>query len=244
MKLIVLDCDGVISKGEAAPFEPGLLARLAKLNRLARENDGVPAVTVNTGRPSPYVEAVMQAIDGYQPALYESGAGLYFPESYRFEISPLWRDDQRRLLEQIIAEVDQHLVQTGQAYWQPGKTVCFTLFALSPTATVELSARVREIVTRYPLDLQVSLAKLAINIHPVRINKGTGLLWLAQQTGIDPAEMVGVGDTAGDLDFLRLVGYAAAPTNAIPEVKAVAAYVSSYPDAAGLHDILDQLGLG
>ena len=70
MKLIVLDCDWVISKGEAQPFNLTLFARLAELNRRAKLADDVPAVTLNTGRPSSYVEAVMQAIEGWQPALF------------------------------------------------------------------------------------------------------------------------------------------------------------------------------
>jgi hypothetical protein len=88
MNLIVLDIDGVLSRGEAQPFDLNLLARLANLNRRAREDDTIPAVTLNTGRPSAYVEAVMQTIDGWQPALYESGAGLYFPQTYQFQLTP------------------------------------------------------------------------------------------------------------------------------------------------------------
>lgn len=88
MKLIVLDVDGVLSKGEAAAFDLSLVQRLADLNRRARRGESLPAITLNTGRPSAYVEAVMQAIGGWQPALYESGAGLYLPQSYLFQTSP------------------------------------------------------------------------------------------------------------------------------------------------------------
>ena len=101
MKLIVLDCDGVLSKGEAQPFDPALLARLARLNRRAGAGESVPAVTLNTGRPSPYVEAVMQAIDGWQPALYENGAGLYFPKTYRFETTPLLNAETKAALDNL-----------------------------------------------------------------------------------------------------------------------------------------------
>jgi hydroxymethylpyrimidine pyrophosphatase-like HAD family hydrolase len=85
----------------------------------------------------------------------------------------------------------------------------------------------------------VTPAVLALNIHPAGIDKGTGLAWLAQVIGIDPVDMAGVGDSSGDIDFLRLVGDAAAPANATDNVKSVAHYLSTLPDAAGLHDILD-----
>lgn len=239
MKLIVLDADGVLSKGETQPFDLGLFERLAGLNRRARQGEPVPAVTLNTGRPSPYVEAVMQAIDGWQPALYESGGGLYFPQTYQFQTTPLIGPEQRATLQAVINRLDQTVVQNGRAYWQPGKTICYSLFARPPLTIADLAAEVEPIVAEVSDQFSVTSAVLALNIHPADINKGTGLQWLAQVTGIDPAEMGGVGDSRGDIDFLQLVGHSAAPANAIPDVKAVVNYVSPQAYAAGLHDILD-----
>lgn len=243
MKLLVLDCDGVLSKGEAHPFDPQLLARLGDLNRRARRGETVPAVTLNTGRPSPYVEAVVQAISGWQPALYESGAGLYFPKRYHFERTPRLNSTQLADLQEVIRRVDRAVVQTGRAYWQPGKTVCYTLFAHSPVTTADFADEVKAIAEQVSDQFAVIPAKLALNIHPVGIDKGSGLEWLAQVTGIKPAEMGGVGDTSGDINFLRLVGRAAAPVNAIDDIKAIVHYVSPHADTAGLHDILDHWSL-
>jgi len=81
-------------------------------------------------------------------------------------------------------------------------------------------------------------AVLALNIYPAGINKGSGLHWLSRETGIDVAEMAGIGDSSSDVDFLRLVGHPAAPANATADVKAVAAYLSPEADAAGTLDIL------
>ena len=238
MKLIVLDIDGVLSKGEAHPFEPRLIARLADLNRRARNGGEVPAITLNTGRPSPYVEAVMQAIDGWQPALYESGAGLYFPQTYQFKAAPALTPTHLLKLRAAVERLDQAVVQSGRAYWQPGKSVCYTLFAQPPLTIADLMPEVEAIVAKVSAEFVVTPASLALNIHPMGIDKSAGLQWLAQVTGIDPAEMGGVGDSAGDIDFLRLVGYSAAPANATVEVKTVVDYVSMLPDVAGLQEIL------
>lgn len=243
MKLIVLDCDGVLSWGEAAPFNLQLFARLAALNRRARQGEDVPAVTLNTGRPSPYVEAVMQAINGWQPALYESGAGLYYPQSYQFETTPLFDAMRKDSLQKLLLEIDQAVVKNGKAYWQPGKSVCYTLFAHPPLTVADFIGDVEAIAARYSGRFQVAQAKLALNIHPTGINKGSGLEWLAQVTGIAVTDMGGVGDTSGDVDFLRLVGHPAAPANATDEVKQVAQYVSPNVDAEGLQDILDHWSL-
>jgi hydroxymethylpyrimidine pyrophosphatase-like HAD family hydrolase len=239
MQLIVLDIDGVLAKGEAEPFDLSLLERLRRLNQAARAGAGGPAVTLNTGRPSAYVEAVGQAIAAWQPALFESGAGLYLPQSYRFQTSPLFSLARQAGLAEGVRRLDELIVRPGKAYWQPGKTVCHTLFALPPLNPTTLRLEVETMLEDLSAQLSVVSAGPALNIQPAGINKGTGLQWLAEVTGIDPGAMAGVGDSAADVDFLRLVGYPAAPANAIPAVKAVARYLASEPDSAGLHQILD-----
>ena len=136
-------------------------------------------------------------------------------------------------------EIDNAVVKSGKAYWQPGKSVCYTLFAHRPFEVTDFLEEVQEIATNYQGQFAVAQAKLALNIHPAGINKGTGLKWLAQETGIPVGEMGGVGDTSSDVDFLRLVGHPAAPQNATADVKAVVDYVSARVDVAGLMDILD-----
>ncbi len=239
MKLIVLDCDGVLSRGEAQPFDLSLLARLATLNRQARRDNSIPAVTLNTGRPSPYVEAIMQAIEGWQPALYENGAGLYFPQPYRFEITPLLNVEQRAALQEVIRRIDRALVQSKRAYWQPGKSVCYSLFAHPPLSIDDFSAEVSAIAAEVSPHFHVSPAGLALNIHPAEIDKGSGLQWLSKVTHIPLSQMGGVGDSDGDIPFLRQIAHSAAPANAAASVKSVVDYCSSLPDVAGLHDILD-----
>lgn len=239
MKLIVLDCDGVISKGEAQPFNLTLFARLAELNRRARLGDEVPAVTLNTGRPSSYVEAVMQAIDGWQPALYENGAGMYLPQTYQFQTTPLLSADHQANLREVLQVIDQQFVRTGFLYWQPGKRVCHTLFAHPPHRINDFVPEIQATIRQVSPDFVAVPAVLALNIFPAHITKGTGLQWLAGVTNIDPADMVGVGDSSSDVAFLRHVGRAAAPSNATADVQAVVEFVSTRENAAGLLDILD-----
>lgn len=61
-RLLVFDVDGVLTQREGKALDLQLLERLAHMHRTARENPSRPAVTVCTGRPAAYVEAVLQAI--------------------------------------------------------------------------------------------------------------------------------------------------------------------------------------
>ena len=124
-------------------------------------------------------------------------------------------------------------------WWTGPRSSPGPLFARPPLTIADFTAEVAPRVAEMSDEFVVTPAGLALNIHPAGVNKGTGLEWLAQVTGIDPVDMGGIGDSAGDVDFLRLVGHAGAPANATREVKRVVDYISAYPDVAGLLDILE-----
>src|SRR6266568_9038600 len=129
IRLIVADVDGVLSLGEAAPFDFAVLQRLAEVNDRARHEPQHPAVTLCTGRPAPYVEVLMQAIHGFYPAIYEHGAGLYVPEPYGFKSHPILTPAIQARLMQLQTVLHDALVTTDLAYFQPGKSASLSLFA-------------------------------------------------------------------------------------------------------------------
>jgi len=88
IRLIVPDIDGVVTDGEAQPLDLKLLARLGAMNQAARKDPKRPSVTFCTGRPAPYLEVMLQAIDRKLPGVYENGAGIYDPTNYQFVSLP------------------------------------------------------------------------------------------------------------------------------------------------------------
>jgi hypothetical protein len=241
IRLIVFDIDGVISRGEAAALDLDLLERLAGMNRRARTDSTRPAVTLCTGRPAPYVELMLQAIDGHLPGIFENGAGLYVPENYQFLPHP--RLPYGIDMKAVRHTLEAGLVQTGRAYFQPGKEYTLTLFAHDPAETDRLLDWAAAALgpLRETVDLVSSIS--CINVLPRGVDKGRGLEFLAEKTGYHVAEMLGVGDSDVDLPFLDLVGYSAAPANAVPEVKRLVHYVAPRPAVDGVRDILDYFGL-
>ena len=73
------------------------------------------------------------------------------------------------------------------------------------------------------------------------LDKAAGVRWLARETGIPLHHMAGVGDARGDLQFMRLLGWSAAPANAHMSVKQAVHYTSPYHNGQGLIDILARL---
>lgn len=59
--------------------------------------------------------------------------------------------------------------------------------------------------------------------------------------GLTPEQVVYVGDDIPDLPVMRLVGLAACPADAAPEIKAISHYVSNCPGGKGcVRDIIEQ----
>jgi hydroxymethylpyrimidine pyrophosphatase-like HAD family hydrolase len=241
IRLIVFDVDGVLTQGEAKSLDLRLLERLAAMNRAARQGPDRPGVTLGTGRPAPYVEAMLQAIGGHLPALFEHGAGLYVPEGYRFLRPPDMGDPAE--FEAAQARLRVALVQTGKAFFQPGKEYSLSLFAHDPAQTGALYDWAVEALgpLRDAVDLLYSTS--CLNVFPHGFHKGKGIEFLAEYTGCALEEILGVGDSDVDLPFLTRVGYSAAPANANLAIKQAVQYVAPRPTADGVYDILAHFGL-
>lgn len=240
LRVIVVDIDGCLTPGEAQPWDFEALRFVAGLNQRARRGDAPFAITLCTGRQQPYVEAMMQAIDGYLPAIYENGAGLYFPQTYTFLEHPAITNETRTRREEIKHILQRELVARGSAQFQPGKEINLTLFpAREKLSLDEIAKRARDVLKNKldGFDLYASVS--SVEILPPGIDKGAGVEWLSNAISISLDEFGGIGDAPADLLFLKRVAYSAAPANATDEVKANVQFVSQYENARGVQEILE-----
>ena len=236
-RLVLADVDGCLTGGEGRPLDLDVLAEIARVNDRSRWDRTVPAISLCTGRPAPYLELLVQAIATYEPSIFENGCGLLFMEPYGFRAHP-------RLSPEVIASfrtgldtLDETFVRPGRATWQPGKTYSATLYPTDGDVHALWSAARAVLDERFYVDEGV----LCINIIPAGIDKGVGVEWICAETGITPAEVAGVGDSDADLAFLEKVGFSAAPANATAGARAAVDYVSSEPEGRGLVDIVERV---
>ncbi|MBI4670665.1 MAG: HAD family phosphatase [Chloroflexi bacterium] len=239
LRVVLIDVDGCLTPGEAKPWDFDVLRFVAELNQRAHSGAAPFAVTLCTGRQQPYVEAMMQAIDGYLPALYENGAGLYFPQPYRFLEHPAFTLALRAQRAEIKSILQRELVERELAILQPGKEINLTLYPARTALTLdEIAARARGALGSALGDFSLYASVSSVEILPPGIDKGAGAEWLAREIDIPLSEFGGIGDAPADLTFLKRVAHSAAPANATPDVKANVHDVSSFPDARGVQDIL------
>ena len=238
VRLAVVDIDGCLTPGEAGDWNWKALQVIRDLNQRAGQGEAVPAVTLCTGRQEPYVEVLMQAIGATWPGIYENGCGLYFPQDYRFVEHPSVTVAVREALAAAKATLYRQVVAPKLAYFQPGKEASLTLYPLPGTSVGRLYQAVVDALAGDDALFSLQASVSCVDVTPVGIDKGAGVRWLSQETGIPLVHMGGIGDSASDLKFLRLVGQSAAPANAVAEVTAAVDYVSPFKDGDGVVDVL------
>ena len=83
-----------------------------------------------------------------------------------------------------------------------------------------------------------------IEVTAAGVDKGEAVLALADHLSIDRAATLAVGDSENDRAMLEKAGVAAVMANGIPEVKALADYISTADcDHDGVAEILEKLGV-
>ena len=82
-----------------------------------------------------------------------------------------------------------------------------------------------------------------LQIMDKRVSKAVALKKVAGSYGIDPAEIMAIGDAPNDVGMLQLAGVAIAMDNAHRVVKKVADWIAPSNDDHGVHAALVRYGL-
>lgn len=92
-------------------------------------------------------------------------------------------------------------------------------------------------------DIEVYDTQFALHLTDPGVNKGSALKMVAQEMGIKPADIMAVGDSENDIDFLGAAGKKIAVANAENELKIMADYVTKKPYGDGVAEAIERFVL-
>lgn len=237
LNLIVCDIEGCLSPAK------GECLSLSDLHSLQQTllAPNAPSFVLCTGRPQPFTEAYSQMLGLKKASVAENGAYLFDPIRDEIIYNPVISQQQLSDIAHIKHNL-QDLLQGVEYKVEPGKEVCISLNPIA--ALSEYPEKVGQLYERVKKELSgqhlfITHSASAVDITPKGVNKGSGVRFLAEYLGVFLEEMLGIGDTQGDMPFLEIVGQSAAPSNAADAVKNHVNYVSKSPDASGVVDILN-----
>ncbi len=89
-------------------------------------------------------------------------------------------------------------------------------------------------------DVEVYDTKFALHLTDPDVNKGKSLQMVARDMGITADEIMAVGDSENDLEFLEVAGLKVAVANADPELKENSDYVTNKPYGDGTAEAINK----
>ncbi len=92
------------------------------------------------------------------------------------------------------------------------------------------------------LPIEIIDTTFAVHIKDKKVNKGTGLLRIAERMHLDLKEFAAIGDSLSDIPMFNLAGFRAAVGNGSPELKEISDYVADASYGSGFAEIIKYMG--
>ncbi len=245
----LLDVDGCIlsTTGDVSSLYYYALIELYRYVMEANEGR-FPTIMLCSGRDRNYIEAVAFMI-GLPDSLsvIESGIALFNPTTKKLIVNPALTPETKRTFREIAEkQIPRILKRLPGLFLYPGNMINVAIEReYGSDASIEeayesLKRELENLIEKGVIEIHHSDS--AVDISPRGIDKASGIKFLAELTGINPMQIVGIGDTNGDAPMMELVGYVGCPTNASEGCKKLVAekngYISPLPYAAGVIDII------
>lgn len=235
---IISDIDGCLGPESHAPMDADALARIAAWNRRAITRGDVPVLTLCSGRPQPYAEAMCRVLaNSAVPCVAEMGVWLFDPRDNRFLLDPAITANDLRVIRECTAWVEQELLPRGVVI-QPGKTASISLWHPDTAFLLSLNPLISARIASAGWNLRLSNTVAWINLELAHVSKASGIRRLVAMMGYEKARLAGIGDTMGDMAIRDAVAWFACPSNAAEGLKSVTDYVSPHTEVDGVEDAL------
>jgi len=222
IKLFITDLDGCVTDPFVTP-DWKTFSMVRELNLKSHSDLNIPPLTICTGRPMPYAEAMAQILGIRLPFLFESGGGMYDVEKNILTWNPALTKEREDEVVEIKAWAKENLINKF-----PSSIPEFAKFTdigvINPDSKVIYESRdiaTEFIVSKYP-HFEVHFTEVSVNIILKKANKGQGIKMICEHLGYKLSEVAYIGDSSGDIPGLSIVKLPFAPANASIPVKKVA----------------------
>ena len=232
IEAIAVDIDGTITDDKRK------LCISAIESLRSAEKAGIPTIIV-TGNVVNYAYAT-QVLIGCSGGLVAENGGMIFKEGYNNNAVEILVNSE------YIEKADEHLKEKlGKNYLKHAShdNDC------RKTEIVFYKTIQREIIEDALKDyehideLEIYDSGFALHVTDKRVNKGSSLRRLCEQNGIDIDNVMAIGDSENDEDFLKEVGVKIAVGNADDSLKEISTYVCEKNFGDGVAEAIEKFAL-
>lgn len=223
LKALLTDIDGTLT-------DPSRRINTGAVQVIRSLVDEGVEVVLASGNTSCFMEALCKMIGTRGTFIAENG-GVF---RVGFDGKLTIKGDQgmcRKALEVLQA----HYRLQGKELNLFSPTYRFSDLAFAKTVPSE---EVKIILKDHPV--QVIDTGFAIHLQAQGINKGTALLALAPEMGLEPKDFLAIGDSVNDIQMLKTAGIGLTVANAHPDTKAAAEYVAEKEYGDGFVEAIEK----
>jgi len=240
IEYFIVDLDGCVTDPFSSP-DWELLSQLRALSDRTLVDDNVPKLSICTGRPAPYTEAVGQWLNVQVPVLFESGAGMLDLATQQVRWNPALPDNALKVSGQVkryIKQLQQEFpdVQPESSKQIDAGFVCAESKPMQQLATIFS----KHVANHFPM-FELHGTDISISAIWPCANKGSGIDWFCREMKVEPANVAYIGDTSGDLPAIARAGISFTPQNGGVENKQQADFVTKGYSTAGVVEAWHQL---
>ncbi len=223
IKAVAVDIDGTIT-------DPGRRLSLDAVRALRDVEDrGIPVILAS-GNIAPTANALAKFIGATGPVVAENGGLL------------VMGNEMERLADPAPVRAAADYARRELGLTELLSNTCrFTEVCFQETVPVE---ELRRVVREGSFDVQVDNTGFALHIMPKGMDKLVGIRAAARHLGLRVEELLIIGDGRNDRRMVEAAGIGVAVANAVPEVRAVAAYVCRSAHGPGVVEALRRFVLG
>lgn len=240
-KAIYADFDGCLSEEDpGVTLNIDMIRYIQEINLKSQKEEDIPFLAINSGRQQGFLESMAQTLGIKQFCIFESGAGIFRYLTPKIELYT----DERISDSNIVDLLEISLAVTKQfgISRQANKEYSMSyIFPKNDPRIIEISDFIKNYILEKNIPYYVDSGINFVNINVKGVNKGTGLSMVAEKLNIKTSQIVGIGDSKGDWDFMKLCGFSACPQNASLDLKEKCEYISPYTTWKGTIDIIQKI---
>ncbi|MCR9132574.1 MAG: HAD-IIB family hydrolase [bacterium] len=222
IKLFITDLDGCVTDPFITP-DWKAFSKIRQLNLNSHYDPNIPPLTICTGRPMPYAEAMAQILGIRIPFLFESGGGMYDVAKNELTWTPELNDERKREVKEIKKWAVEKFINSYEATIPEfAKFTDVGIINQNSEIIYEIRDASKEFISNNYPHFEVHHTEVSVNIILKKANKGEGIKMICKHFGYSLDEVAYIGDSSGDIPGLNIVKLPFAPVNAAEPVKQVA----------------------
>ena len=217
VKLIAIDMDGtLLDSQKEIPVE--------NIQAIQEAAAAGIKIVLCTGRPRSGIEDLFQVSKDFPDVtLTLTGEKTYYvvgnevPDLVAYDAGTVYMVAEAKSLEEIFAE---------------GQVIFEAMYMAESKSLDDFQNAMEESLSQHYSTVRSQ--DYIFEIMPQGATKASGLKHLAEKLGIDPEQIMALGDAANDIEMLEFVGQSVAMGNASDDIKSLSKYVTLTNDQAGV----------